>query len=658
MSDHTHQFYLDKSRLNWLLLSFLLISLPHLIRIPFWFGLYSVVIIQWRYSVARRGTALPSVLIRASLILLALAMIGFSFGSFIGKETGIALLISMLALKLLEIKNKKDVLFFLYLNYFLIGSHFLFDQSMLLSVYLLITVLINTFVIIIVNRHNNQRRYWPQCKLSLVLSLQALPLMLIMFILFPRIQGPFLSLPGNSSNAKTGLSDTMGPGDISQLSRSNAIAFRVTFDTKPTSTKTLYWRGPVLNSFDGRRWRNVTVRAPYNPSMTLVGPSIRYTITLEAHNSRILPTLDLPHLLPPKARLDRQYVLHARENITQRHRYTVISKVKYHVRRPLNSHERFFYLRMPANINPRTQQLARQLLQNQTDLAYAKSVLNYFKSSPYYYSLSPPKLGHHSIDEFLFNTQKGYCEHFASAYVALMRYGGIPARVVTGYQGAEYNPIGNYYVIRQSLAHAWAEVWLKNQGWIRVDPTGTVPPQRVEGNVDHTISSGASWNGVSLSDSSWSRKISQYWDSISNHWNQFVLGYGTELQAALMSWIGLGNLGWLGQTLWLTGLMMLMLFALSLYYKSHSQSHKKGKVETLYEIFCTKLSTLGLGRENWEGPDAYASRVLTLRDDLRKDILPIINMYKILRYSEIPNTESVHSFRVLVRHFKPSRNHL
>lgn len=655
MSDHIQQFYLDKSRLHWLLLSFLLISLPHLSRIPFWFGLYSVAIIYWRYRGASRGTALPGILVRAILIVLALAMIGFSFGSFIGKEAGITLLICMLSLKLLEIRNKKDVLFFLYLNYFLIGSHFLFNQSMLLAVYLLITLLINTFVIIIVNRHH-QHHYWPQFKLSLVLSLQALPLMLIMFILFPRIQGPFLNLPGNSNNAKTGLSDTMGPGDISQLSRSNAIAFRVTFDNKPKSTKTLYWRGPVLNSFDGRHWRNITVRAPYNPGMILAGPAIRYTITLEAHNSRILPALDLPHLLPPKSRLDRQYVLHARENITQRHRYTVISKMKYHVRRPLNPHERSFYLHMPLNFNPRTQQLAKQLLQNKNDITYARTVLNYFKHNPYYYSLSPPKLGQHSIDEFLFATQKGYCEHFASAYVALMRYGGIPARVVTGYQGAEYNPVGAYYVVRQSLAHAWAEIWLKDQGWIRVDPTGTVPPHRVESNVDHTISSGASWNGVSLNDSSWSRNLSQYWDTISNHWNQFILGYGEELQASLMSWIGLGHLGWLGQTLWLAGLMMLILFALSIYYKSHLHTHKKGKVETTYEIFCAKLAKLGLGIELGEGPDTYTSRVLASRADLRGDILPIIKTYKILRYSEIPKTESVHSFRVLVRHFKPARN--
>ncbi len=658
MKDKAHHFYLDTERLNWLLLSFIVVSLPHIFRMPFLFGLYAVLIALARYFIARNGMALPGALVRAGLILCALGLMFISYDSFIGKDPGIALLISMLSLKLLEIKTKRDVLFFLFMNYFLIGSHFLFSQTVLIAIYSLLAILINTFAIILINRHLSEHHKQRYLRLSVLMMVQALPLMLIMFVLFPRIQGPFLSLPGGGDSAKTGLSDTMSPGDISKLSRSNAIAFRVTFESNPKSTKTLYWRGPVLNSFDGRSWSNVTVRAPYSSSMQLIGPSIRYTITLEAQNSHILPALDLPHILPPESRLDRQYVLHSRRPNADRQRYTVISKKQYIVRQPLSPLEKHFYLRMPPNMNSRSIQLARTLRQNSNDLAYARNVLQYFKQTKFYYSLSPPKLGKNSIDEFLFKTRKGYCEHFASAYVALMRYGGVPARVVTGYQGAEFNPVGNYYVIRQSLAHAWAEVWLRGQGWIRVDPTGTVPPERVEKDIEHTISSAASWNGLPLSRYSWTRSLSQYWDSFNNKWNQLILGYGEQLQAALLSWLGLGNPGWLGQTLWLTGLLIVALVALSLYYKNFSHTIRKGKVEIIYDLFCRKLSKIGLGRENWEGPDDYVTRVLNQRRDLHEEVLHIIDIYKALRYSATHQHESVHAFRTLVRHFKPSRHYV
>jgi transglutaminase-like putative cysteine protease len=458
--------------------------------------------------------------------------------------------------------------------------------------------------------------------------LQALPVMLILFVLFPRIAGPLWKLPEDGRGASTGLSDTMSPGDVTNLSKSDEVAFRVEFDGPPPPADALYWRGPVLADYDGRTWRQLKV-ASSAPTVEAIGDPVRYSVLLEPHNQRWLFALDVPLAAPPGARADGALTLLAATQVHERQRYTVHSSPQYRLDPSLSPDMRRHYLSLPSHAHPKARALAAEWrARGLSDGEIVGAAAAFFRSQPFVYTLRPAPLPLDPVDQFLFETQRGFCEHYASAFTVLMRAAGVPARVVTGYQGGELNPLGDYMIVRQSDAHAWTEVWLEGHGWTRLDPTALVAPHRIERGLADAVPAGDPVPFLARS-GGLLKALNLQWDAVNNGWNRWVLGYGPELQRQVLARAGLGD--WL-ETAAALAVAIAVALSVTAILLLRQRVPDADPLAADYARFCRKLERQGLGRRPSEGPQAYAARVASARPELAAQVEAITHLYTRLRY--------------------------
>jgi transglutaminase-like putative cysteine protease len=478
--------------------------------------------------------------------------------------------------------------------------------------------------------------------------------MLVLFLLFPRVQGPLWGLPRDAFSGVTGLSDTMSPGTLSQLTLSDAVAFRVQFQGEMPKPNQLYWRGPVLWYFDGASWHMGLSFDSSTPSYSPRGEAVSYAVTLEPHDKRWLFALDLPAKTVPGSRITADYQMLASLPVRQRVRYEMTSHTGYRLGyEGLSPLERRRSLQLPEGYNWRARALAqnmRRAARDERDML--EQVLGMFRTQQFFYTLSPPLLGDNPIDDFLFNTRSGFCEHYASAFVFLMRAAGIPARVVTGYQGGELNPIGNYMIVRQSEAHAWAEVWVEDAGWLRVDPTAAVSPLRVESGIAAAIPASSQLPLLARGDMAWLRQLRFTWDSIANSWNQWVLGYNPERQFWLLSRVGLDRANWQTLAMILVAATGLITTVLALAMLRRLSQRTRDPVAAIYARFCRKLARRGATRAPSEGPADFAERAARQLPDAASAIRAISQMYINLRYGRSGSVDSTRQFRQLVADLK------
>ncbi len=649
------------SGIIWLLCALVLVIIPHLLRLPLWMSVSCLVIIAWRFVVEYKQWPLPSAFIKLAITLGLVAITYYQFQTFNGLAAGSALLTVMLCLKLLEMKTIRDTMVVVFLGYFLIAVSFLFDQSILFGFYLFLVVLALITALVILNHPQattNHHKYYLNLASSLLL--QAIPLMLILFVLFPRISGPLWSLPEDKSNAIIGLNDQMNIGEITHIAESEEVAFRVKFNSPPPSAKDLYWRGPVLWYTNGRRWQgvhdqfqlhNLTAKDP----ITFSGEDINYTVTLQPHQKKWLFALDLPKDIPDIATLGIDYQLLAETPIHNVTRYSVTSHSQY------TTGEAWPFvlqagLQLPDHRNPKTRALAHQWSQQGlTPQQIVKKAMALFHEQPYFYSRTPPALtSHDPIDEFLFSSRRGFCEHYAASFVTLMRGASVPARVVTGYQGGEFNPMGDYLIVRQSRAHAWAEVWLADQGWVRVDPTTAIPNERVESYLDtqrfqtiipeQLIGSHSTWLTQQLA------QLRNGWDAVNHEWNQWVLGYGSDRQLQLLDKLGLGKLTTQQLIILMIGLIVALIFS-TLIYLLVQRKNTGDPVSDSYNLFCNKLSNIGITRQPWQGPQNYGDLACEKLPHVKQQIKTITQYYIALRYGSTKRYQTEKFIR-LVKRFK------
>jgi len=651
--------YLTINKVKWLSICFFATIIPHFIHSPLWVTFAIILAVVWRFHLSNTGSAIPSLLIRICLVAMAVALIYIQYGILLGRDPGVSFLLLMLAFKMLEIKTKRDVLFFLFLNYFVIVTNFLYLQNILIALYMFIAVWVNTAVLININRLTVTANIKHDFRLAFTLIAQAVPIMLVMFLLFPRIEASLWSALEDNSSRLTGLSEQMNPGDISSLIKNHKIAFRVHFKNNAPVKRDMYWRGPVLSVFQGKRWSSLQA-VPINLlTHRLKGTSYHYTITLEASGRKYLPTLDKAGNAPNNAFLSQEYSAYANVKIDNRRSYSLFSRA-FDAKPQAELVNRQLYTQTQAKLNPKTQHYIQTLKKHiKTPEAIVNHVLLMFQNQKYIYSLKPPLLGEHAIDEFLFKTRKGFCEHYASAFVILMRYAGIPARVVTGYQGGEYNPVGNYYIIRNSDAHAWAEIWLPNKAWLRIDPTAYIAPERIEKGIDASLAGDTSWTRSQYSNNKIIRKMSYYWDSINNSWNQWILGYGEDLQTKFLALLGFDNPNWQQMITLLIISISLTFFFFFLYYHYRKFRTKKSPTERLYHLFCKKLASIGMEKYSWEGPNCYYKRINESQNKVTKQLSaeskPIIELYIQLKYDTNTETRLLTELKVLVKNFQPNR---
>jgi transglutaminase-like putative cysteine protease len=658
-----------------LLLAIAFVVAPHFEHLAWWaIGIFAL-LWSWRLwlTIAQRPS--PGHLAMLPLLGVAAAAVWLEHRTLLGRDAGVTFLLLLIALKLLELRARRDIFVVIFLAFFILLTQFLFDQGLPVALLTLAAVLLLFFVLVSVNLTDADLPARHKLKLVGVLVLKALPLTVALFVLFPRLSEPLWGLPGDAYSGTTGLSNSMAPGSISRLLESSQIAFRVKFDSAPPPKEALYWRGPVFGLFTGRVWGPLQHRLAAPPRLAAQADptsATEYTMTLEPNQRDWLFALDLP-LVPPAhdelhARINSEGQLVAGALVAQRVRYTLRSYTRY----AMGLNETQLSLRdwvaLPAGFNPRTLQWAADLRRRTPaaqdragDRALVNAVLDHFRRGGYEYTLTPPLLGRNSIDEFLFNTRQGYCEHYAAAFVVLMRALDIPARVVTGYQGGEINPVDGFMTVRQSDAHAWAEVWLADRGWVRVDPTAVVAPIRIEqGAIEIArqagIDLGLSERAAGASDWwRWIRSARLRWEALQNAWNQWVLAYSPERQRALLQHFGLQP-DWrmLGLLLAIALVTLLSLLAyFSLRYRS-----SRDPLAQAFDRFRRRLIDAGVQVDLSLGPRALRGELSTrLAPPARRDaaaILADIERWRYTRAGEGVTRAQLRSLKRAVRRFRPT----
>jgi transglutaminase-like putative cysteine protease len=617
-----------------LLLAIVVVCAPHAQHLPVWVSIALTALVSWRLWLLWGDRRPPSKWLLLALAVSGTAGVLFTYGPLLGRDASVALLAVMTALKAMELRTQRDANVVLCLGYFLIITNFLYSQTILTGVFMLGVMAWLTATMVALQDRGGQLSPPGAVRTAANLLWQAAPIMAVLFVLFPRVQGPVFGFPQATSSAVTGLSERMSPGDLSSLGLSDEVAFRVQFQSPPPKPADLYWRGPVLWHFDGRTWTRGDAATPSLPQHEGRGESVRYAVTLEPHNLRWMFAIDLPERPPAGATLTSDYQILALRPVANRMRYEVSSHLTYQYGRTELPAVLQLALQVPRGFNPRSIELARSLrAQSGTDAQVVAAALNLFRTEPFFYTLVPPPLGRNSIDEFLFQTRRGFCEHYASAFVFLMRAAGIPARVVTGYQGGEMNPLGNYLIVRQSEAHAWAEIWLQDEGWVRVEPTAAVSPARVEVGIAAAVPRGEPLPISVRGDYPLLNRLRLGIDAAANSWNQWVLGYTPERQVKLLQEVGMRSPSWQSMAALLVGITAAVVLAIAVLVLLKLRTRQSDPVQRSWLRFCRKLGRLGARRDPGEGPLDFARRAAAVHPALADQIRAISELYVALRYA-------------------------
>lgn len=647
-------FQIPRNSLAWLLAAQLAVIAPHVGRLPLWVTLMMLGCCCWRVMVYQGRWSYPGRWTKSLFVLTGLLALGFgSKGHIYGLESAVALLVIAFSLKLLEMQHKRDAYIVILLGYFVVITEFLFFQSIPYTLYMLGAVVLLTAALIGLNQTQSHRRPTQTLKLAATLLAQSLPMMLVLFVLFPRIS-PLWTLPLESQAAKSGVTDQMRPGDVASLSLSPDLAFTVTFSGPVPAYSQLYWRGLVLEDYDGKTWRRRDNRkddiwrdGPPPPAWTggieRLGPATDYSIILEPTRQHWLFSLaaaDLPDNTDVAMLADYTLAYVQRRGLTSKFKYAVSSNLDYRLATALDESVLARNTRLPAGVNPRSRALARAMRAASSDQAdYVRRVMTYFNREGFVYTLQPPILGDNDIDEFLFDQRRGFCEHYAGSFVFMLRAAGVPARVVLGYQGGEYNDLAGFMAIRQFDAHAWAEVWSAEQGWVRVDPTQMVAPERIERGLEMAVAG----EDTFLADSplSWLKYRQLLWltelrmqvDAIGHYWDNWVVGYNPQTQLAFLSrYLQDVNASRIGMLM--LGGFFTMLALVSLMVLRKPNVRVLSGVDQQYLRFCQMLSKQGLARMPGEGPQAYCERLGQARPSLAQAAKRVTELYLQLNYAD------------------------
>ncbi|MBV1879344.1 MAG: DUF3488 and transglutaminase-like domain-containing protein [Pseudomonadales bacterium] len=665
-------YEIPRNSLAWMLFAQVAVIAPHLVRLPWWIIMVCFACGFWRVMVYQGRWSYPPRWVKVCFVFSGLIGIPLGYSKIYALEPAIALLVIAFVLKLLEMHHKRDAYIVILLAYFVAITEFLFFQSIPYTLYMFATVVMITTALIGLHQTKSHMKPLQTFRTAVVLLAQSIPLMLVLFVLFPRI-APLWSVPLQTGVAKTGVTDVMSPGDISSLAQSDALAFTATFETDPPPYGALYWRGLVLSEFDGKSWsqapdlrrsiwRQGEAPPEWSNNLSYIGKSYNYSIIMEPNQQSWLFSLAMP-VLPANRDyvILRDFRLAAVKPVRQRIRYALRSSLEYRIDPQLTNFYRYRYTRIPAQSNPQSQSLAKKMYREASSpQGYINDVLRMYHFEEFVYTLKPPLLGGESIDEFLLQSRRGFCEHFAGSFVFLMRAAGIPARVVLGYQGGEYNPSGKYVAVRQFDAHAWAEVWLEDKGWVRFDPTSAVAPERVERGLEaavageNTFLEGSPLSIFRYRQLLWLTELRLQLGSIAYYWDSWVVGYTPDRQMSLLSKyfdrMNRQRLGSIMLAVFFTVLGLLAVFIL----RKRSRA-VVAPLDAEFLKFCRLMQKRGCARKTGEGPFDYGARLALYTPELATEIDSVVSEYVRLNYSCAGNNSAqpnIKSLRQMVRALK------
>ncbi len=601
-------------------------------RVPAWTTAAALLLIAWRLTTERTGARLPGTVARALLALGVVAVVLLRFHTLNGLAAGTALLMLMSALKLLETRARRDQFVMVGAGLFLLLAACLDRQSLVrVPLYALQAWLCCSALAVVASAGFGGRAALQLAGRALLF---ALPLAVLMFLFFPRLPGAFWAIQ-RGGQAVTGLSDTLSPGSIVRLVASYDPAFRVQFAGRAPPAEERYWRGPVLHDFDGYTWRRTPGVFHVRQRLQYLGTPYRYRVALEPTRQRWWFALDTPAQSPDTSVLltyDNQ--LQGSEPLTEPVSFDAVSYTRTRALEPLGAFGRQQDTApLPPGMNPRSVALAQTLRQRAgSDAGFVQATLEYLRTGGFEYTLTPEPLGADPLDDLLFNTRAGFCGHYASAFVTLMRAASVPARVVTGYLGGEWNPIGGYFVVRQADAHAWAEVWLEGRGWTRIDPTAVVAPERLRRGVFDLLPDALTTPERLLRGSAWLTRLLQRWDAANAWWSDHVVKFDYSAQLDLLGRFGIRSpdvrdLGW-AFTLALLGWLAVIAWHIG----RSARPASPDALARAYTRLCHKLERIGPPRAPHQGPLSFADTVTTHRPDLSHSVHALLARYAQLRY--------------------------
>jgi transglutaminase-like putative cysteine protease len=652
---------IPKGALTWLMFCFIMCigwHLWHIPEIPVWALVAVVPMSIFSYRRIIKGKPLPSPVLRIGLTIASVTGIILTYSSPLGRDAGITTLILLSSLKLMELKTRRDFMFIVFMYYFIIFGNFLYDQSLLDLTFMIVAVIVVTAAVLRLNHPVNEPvKLSFLLKFSFRLFLLALPFTIILFLLFPRTYGPIWNLPQESRGFQSGFRSYIRPGEVAELAMSTATAFIVEFPgNNMPAQKDLYFRGLVLWFTNGKTWYQGRVPSRFIGTRSIEGEGILQYITLQPHNKRWLFALDRPVRSPRWTRALPGNIFQSLWDLKTPIRYGILSRPDAGLSFLPKVHKKWA-LELPEDLSPRIVALGRQWRDNAASVDdIIRQAENYFKENGFVYTLNPGQLDQEDpLADFLFNKRQGFCEHFAASFTLLIRAAGVPARVVVGYQGGEYNPVGKYLEVRQSEAHAWAEVWVKDEeteldetdsktGWQRVDPTAWVSPERIQYGLEMSQQILANLAGEDREEAiqqalrgnifkkTW-KFLKNHWENIKYKWDTWIITYDIFQQRNFLSRLGLGRVGRLSMLLAILILIPILLFIISFILKRKSLS--SDPVVKLYLRFCLKLERLGIQRLRWEGPIHFEHRAVEKFPKKAKIIQQVTNLFVHLRYGRL-----------------------
>ncbi len=585
---------------------------------PWWCTALTALVLVWRTTLALRGLPLPGWPVRVGLLVLTLAATFMTHSTLIGRDAGVTLVVVLLALKTLEMRARRDAFVVFFLAFFTLLTHFFYSQSLLTAAGILVALL--GLLTALVNAHMPVGRppLSQAARIAGGMALMGAPIMLVLFLLFPRLS-PLWGMPGQDETGRSGLSGSMKVGQIAQLVLDDNIALRVRFEGRPPPQGQLYFRGPVLSDFDGVEWR--ALRSGFPQTMALPtdlrvsGEPVRYQVTMEPNRRPWLFVLEAtpqgPDVPDNAVRMSNELQWFTQRPINTLVRYSAESYPTFRYGPQSQAVALQDQIALPGGFNPRTLALAQELRREhgagpEANPRLIDAVMNRLRTGGYSYTLDPGLYGQNTADEFWFDKREGFCEHIASSFVILMRALDIPARIVTGYQGGEINGVDGFWTVRQRDAHAWAEVWLQGQGWVRVDPTSAVAPGRIGSLERLRAPQGVLAGAIGNLNPNLTAQLRAAWEAVNNSWNQWVLNYTQGRQLDLLKNLGFSSPSWTDLAYVLIGVMVAVSLLGAAWTLWERQQHDPWL--RLLQRARTRLHKLGL-----ESADNTPPRELALR---------------------------------------------
>lgn len=638
--------------LVFLLSAIALIMLPHGQHVPVILFSFFCILLMWRFVAVRYSNYLPNRLLLFVLTLFGGALLISLHTGLFGRDAGTALFVVALGLKLLEIRGKRDVYLVVYLAFIAAASQFLYEQSILMAAYTLLvcTVLLAALVV----QNANEVKIMAALKESVTIILQALPMAIVIFVLFPRLEAPHWMWLKDDTKGLSGLTETLEPGSIRDLSLSDELVFRVRFKGDVPPPYLRYWRGPVYSYTDGVRWSMNKKDYRQVAEPTYIGKAYQYTLLMEPQKENWVFPMEMAETFGHSLHRNAFYQLLTDKRPGERAEYSITSRTSYNTG-DISQAELRENLQLPAAASAKQLELIRALHGFESNKTlFIQNLLNHFRHEKFYYTLTPPLMPDDPIDTFLFETRSGFCSHYATAFVYLLRIAKIPARVVGGYQGGEINPVGGFLEVRQADAHAWAEAWLDGRGWVRFDPTAAIAPERIERgvNVDMQIASGAvSFSAVGSETSvvRWLKRSRQLWQSLDYNWQRWVINYHSSNQMQFLQALGISGIATLAK--WLVASVILVTLPLA-WWLLRQKASTTDKAVRYYREFCAKVAAAGIKIHLGEGAKDFAERVTKKYPEMSGQVEQITAIFIRLRYQADAESGDLQTLKVLVRAFR------